>query len=130
METEAKPFYSLTTGRDIQDVGFITTDDGRIGCSPDGMFDDNSGIEIKCACAHTHVGYLLGGVVPETYLLQVHGAMFVTGATQWNFFSYRRGFPPLHVIVKRDEAIQKVLKTALDLFLESFDAALKKLKGE
>lgn len=127
IEEEARPYFELTTGREIQQVGFITTDDGRIGCSPDGIFADGGGIEIKAPQAHTHVGYLLENAVPEDYLAQVHGAMLVTGADSWEFLSYRRHFPPLHVTVRRDEQIQKVLRMALDVFLESFDAAYEKL---
>lgn len=37
LESEAIPFWELTTGRKITRVGFITTDDGRFGCSPDGI---------------------------------------------------------------------------------------------
>lgn len=127
LEEEALPFYSLTTGREVNRVGFITTDDGRIGCSPDGLMT-GGGIEIKCPMAHTHVAYLLDGVVPDDYLAQVHGAMLVTGAESWEFMSYRRNFPPLHVTVKRDDEIQKVLRTALDDFLSAFDAAFARLK--
>ncbi len=134
LEEEALPFYELTTGRTIQRVGFITRDDGRVGCSPDGLLSTdplleswNSGIEIKCPQAQTHVGYLLEDDVPEEYLTQVHGCMLVTGYSEWQFMSYRRGFPPLLLTVKRDEEIQKVLTTAIALFLESFDAAMKTL---
>lgn len=126
LEEEALPFFELTTGREIKRVGFITTDDGRIGCSPDGLLD-GGGIEIKCPAAHTHVSYLLDGVVPDEYMAQVHGAMLVTGAESWEFMSYRRNFPPLHVTVKRDEEIQSVLKLALNTFFERFDAAMEKL---
>ncbi len=128
LEEEALPYFTLTTGREIRRVGFITTDDGRIGCSPDGLLD-GGGIEIKCAQAQTHVSYLLDGVVPDDYLAQVHGAMLVTGADYWEFLSYRRNFPPLHVTVGRDPDIQKVLRAALDLFLENFDKALARLEG-
>ena len=127
IEEEARPYFELTTGREIQQVGFITTDDGRIGCSPDGIFADGGGIEIKAPQAHTHVGYLLENAVPEDYLAQVHGSMLVTGAQSWEFLSYRRNFPPLHVTVRRDEQIQTILREALELHLAAFDAAYEKL---
>ena len=128
LEEEALPFYELTEGHALTRVGFITADSGRIGCSPDGMLDDGTGIEIKCPQAQTHVSYLLDGVVPDDYLAQVHASMLVTGAPVWRFMSYRRNFPPLLIEVARDEEIQKVLRAALDIFLESFDGALAALK--
>lgn len=41
LESEAIPFWELTTGRKVTRVGFITTDDGRFGCSPDGLLLDD-----------------------------------------------------------------------------------------
>ena len=105
-EDEAVPYFSLTLDVDIQRVGFCTTDDGAFGCSPDGL-TPGSGIEIKCPLPHTHCLWLLGGVCPKDHLLQVHGAMFVTGADRWTFASYCRGFPPLVVVVERCPATMK-----------------------
>lgn len=128
LESEAKPWYSLEYGEEITPVGFITTDDGRIGCSPDGLLGENSGIEIKCPAVHTHCGYVLKGSLPKEYAAQVFGSMFVTGRPYWNFLSYRRHFPPLMLTVHRDEEIMKTLAIALAEFLADFDAAMKRLE--
>ncbi len=37
VEEEARPWYALEYDKKIKQVGFITTDDGRFGCSPDGL---------------------------------------------------------------------------------------------
>lgn len=121
LEEEALPWFELTTNQTVQRVGFITSDDGRMGCSPDGLLGETGGIEIKCPQPQTHVGYLLDGVVPDEYLAQVHGSMLVTGRAEWNFLSYRRNFPMLLLTIKRDEQIQKVMRAALNGFLERFD---------
>ena len=122
LESEAIPYYELTTNQQVQRVGFITTDDGKVGCSPDGMLD-GCGLEIKCPAAHTHVGYLLNGTLPKEYAAQVHGGMFVTGFDRWVFMSYCRRFPPLILTVKRDEGIQETLLEATGLFLADFECA-------
>lgn len=127
MESEAYPWFEFAHGKTVQRVGFITTDDGRIGCSPDGLLGDNNGLEIKCPEPHTHLKYLLGGVVPKEYLAQVHGAMFVTERPRWTFISYSRYFPALVVEVERDEAVQTVLRNALSGFLVSFDAGMTRI---
>lgn len=132
LEDEARPWFSFEHGIEVQKVGLITTDDGRIGCSPDGLIGEHGGIEIKCPAVHTHVSYLLAGTLPKDYAAQVHGSMLVTGRSEWTFLSYRRGFPALVLRVERDEAIQSALREALDAFLERLEAAkaqLEKLNG-
>lgn len=114
-EEEAAPTFELLTDQRIEHVGFVTTLDGRTGCSPDGLLD-GGGLEIKCPEAHTHCGYLLRGVLPKEYGAQVHGSMLVTGAKWWKFMSYQRGFPPLIITVKRDEEIIDAMREAIEAF--------------
>lgn len=146
-EDEAIPWLAFEKDWDIQRSGFITTDDGRFGCSPDGYvavppiytIADRVymvatpaswyGIEVKCPQPPAHVGYLLKGVLPPQYAAQVHGSMFATDASRWWFLSYCKGFPALLLCVERDGEIQKKIGAALDSFNTSFDAAYAKLKG-
>lgn len=129
LEDEAIPFYEGVFGVEIQRVGFCTTDDGRIGCSPDGLIGDDNGIEVKCPEPHTHVKYLLGGVVPKDYVAQVQGAMFVTGRPCWTFLSYSRFFPPLIVHVERDEEAQRALAYVLGDFLRKFETGVTRIQA-
>jgi hypothetical protein len=122
LELEAIPWLEFMHDVHVDRVGFITTDDGRIGCSPDGLLGEDGGVEVKCPQPDTHLRYLVGGGVPKEYLAQVHGSMFVTGRKWWKFLSYSRQFPPLLVKVERDERIQAVLHEALSQFIEKFDA--------
>jgi len=126
LEGEAIPWYELEYGQEVQRVGLVTTDDGRVGCSPDGLLK-GSGLEIKCPRPETHTGYLLKGVLPKDYAAQVHGGMYVTGFHSWTFLSYRRRFPPLLLTIERDDEIQKAIGEALASFLEAFDAGWQKL---
>lgn len=127
LEKEAIPYFEMQTEFDVQRVGLITTDDGRIGCSPDGLIGDVSGLECKCPLPQTHVKYLTAGVVPKDYLPQVQGAMFVTGRSHWWFMSYCRRFPALIIRVDRCEMAQAALRDALDEFLARFDDGMKRL---
>jgi YqaJ-like viral recombinase domain len=126
-EEEAIPAYEFEFSEKITRVALITSDDGRIGCSPDGLIGDEGGIEIKCPEAKTHVKYLLAGEVPPDYLPQIHGAMLVTGRKWWKFMSYRRHFPMMVKTVHRDEEIMEALQEALQPFLERMDRAYKSL---
>ncbi|MFH1555187.1 MAG: YqaJ viral recombinase family protein [Pseudomonadota bacterium] len=126
-ESEAVPWYALTSGREIVPVGFITTDDGRFGCSPDGLFEDGSGIEVKCPDLHTHVKYLLDGALPAQYIAQVQGSILVAGAPEWTFLSYCRALPPLVVAVQADETLIETLQVALEAFCARLDAGYERL---
>lgn len=127
LENEAIPWYELEYGEQVDRVGFCTTDDGLIGCSPDGLIGDDGGIEIKCPSVTTHVKYLMAGVLPPEYAAQVHGSMFVTGRSWWRFLSYCRHFPPFMLHVQRDVEIQEAIGGALYDFLARFQQAKEKL---
>jgi hypothetical protein len=122
VEDEARAWFELEVAR-IRQVGFVTSDDDRCGCSPDGLIGEDGGLELKCPLAQTHVKYLLAGGLPPEYAPQVHGSLYVTGRKEWTFMSYRRPFPPHIVRVQRDPVIMYKIETALKAFYEKFDAA-------
>ena len=128
LEPEAIGLIELMRDIKVERVGFVTTDDLRAGCSPDGLLGAKSGLELKCPRPQTHIKYLMEGVAPLAYLPQIHWSMMVCEADEWEFLSYARGFPPLIVNVKRDEKIQDTLRAALALFNASFDAAWAKIE--
>lgn len=122
LEERARPAFEFHTGLEVSRVAFVETDCGRAGCSPDGMIGRESGVEIKCPRLDTHCRYLMQGALPKEYAAQVQGSMFVTGTKEWHFFSYNRALPPLHIVVKRDEKFHTALSSALESFLNQFDA--------
>lgn len=126
-EEEARDFFSLTTGLDVEQVGFITADNGRCGCSPDGLIGEDDGLELKCPNAETHLKYLDGKKVPNDYVQQVHGSLYVTGRKSWHFMSYFPELPPLIVKVERDESIMSKIQACLAKFYADFDATLNRL---
>lgn len=124
LEDEAIPYLSLELGIDIESVGFITNDAGTIGCSPDGWIDkEGIGVEVKCPQPKNHFRYLLNGTLPDDYIAQVQGSMYVTGAKEWLFLSYCRSAPKLILRVKRDESYQDALEGALESFLSDLELA-------
>lgn len=133
LESHAIPKFELETGLEVRRVGFITTDDGRFGGSPDLMLVDSIvGAEVKCPKPETHVGYLLEGELPPCYLGQVQGSMYLTGADHWYFLSYCPGFPELILKVERDAKYIAVLEKALWAFREKIERGwelLLKLNG-
>lgn len=128
MEHEALPWFSFAHEMNVQRVGFCTTDDGRIGCSPDGLIGEDGGIEIKCPSPQTHLRYWVEGVLPKEHAAQVHGSMYVTGRKWWYFLSYSRQFPALLVRIERDEEIQSKINEALSTFISEYDELYSRLK--
>jgi exodeoxyribonuclease (lambda-induced) len=127
LEFQAKPAFTVNTGLEIQNVGFISSDDGRIGCSPDALIGNASGCEIKCPTLPVHLGYLLSGGVPKEYFCQVQFSMMVTGFETWHFYSHSRQIAPLHLVIERDDAFQSALRDAVDGFLYKLDACWDRL---
>ncbi len=128
LEERAKPAFTLHTGLEIENAAFIETEDETCGCSPDALIPGwKTGVEIKCPTMPIHVGYLLAGELPKNYVAQVQGSIFVTGFDQWHFFSYNRQFPPLHLVIDRDDKFQKAIASAVEDFLDRLDSSYKRL---
>jgi len=124
---EREPFarmaFEAATGKIVREVGFIKHDFLRCGASPDGLIDDDEGLEIKCPDADTHLRYLdLVDQPPDEYEWQVHGGLYVTKRKVWNFVSWHPDFPPelqLHIVrVKQDKARMDALHVEMTGFLK------------
>lgn len=127
MEPEARRFYEFERDCTVDEVGFCIDDDGRFGCSPDGLVGGDGGLELKSPLAKTHIAYLIADELPDAYKPQVHGSLVVTGREWWDFMSYVPGFPPLLIRVEPDEYTEKVRK-ALDDFWPRYQEALEKVR--
>lgn len=130
LEDEARRLFEFETGRKVTEVGFVTNDEGTAGLSPDGLIYSNgvpvAGFETKSPMAKTHIGYLLGGELPDYYRCQVHYSMAVSGLDKWWFQSYFPGLDPLIVLVTADEFTVKV-KNAVDQFTKTLKAEAERL---
>ena len=119
-EAEARKWFQFRYDVDVAQVGMVTTDDGRIACSPDGLIRDDMGWECKCPQAKTHMMYLMAQELPDAYKQQVHGSMWVCEVDSWYFMSYCAGLEPFVIQVERDEYTEKVGK-ALTIFADQLE---------
>jgi putative phage-type endonuclease len=131
LEPLARDAFTEQTGLPVVEVGFVTREDGVIGCSPDGLIVASnglheSGLEIKCPLPKTHLRYLLDGTLPDTYKPQVHFSMMVTGLP-WHFWSYCPGMKPLHLEIEPDDYTDK-LQNMVDDFVMEYSAKWEKVK--
>lgn len=118
LEPQAVRQYEFENDVETESVGFITTDNGLIGASPDRLIRGKAiGLEIKCPAAHTHVGYLLSGH-DEKYRPQVQGQLYVAELDQADFYSFHPRMPPATIRTPRDEPYIALMRAALDEFNE------------
>ena len=125
-EPQARAYHDLVYGTEIEQVGFITNNEGTFGCSPDGIIDEDTGWECKSPKASTHIGYLLSGKLPAYYRPQVHMSMVVSGMKKWTFMSYFPGLDPLVIPVEWDEYTEAIA-AAIDGFVVQLRDARKRL---
>lgn len=128
VEPFARECYKLLYDREVRQAGFCIEDGGRYGFSPDGLVDDDGGLELKCPQTKTHIGYLLGKrEVPEDYKPQVHGALVVSGRKWWDFMSYCTGLDPFVVRVEPDDYTDN-LRKALTVFSAELKVAWERIQ--
>lgn len=127
LEPEARKLYELLH-HNVDQIGFCTTDDGLVGCSPDGLIYDDGGLEIKCPMAPTHVKYLLNPAqLYEDYALQVQGSLFVTERAWWDMWSYAPGMPGVVYRVDPDDIVQNALAAHLKMFTQELEIFKQRL---
>ena len=126
LEKSARDWYALQRDCDVERVGFITRDDGRVGCSPDGLIGAKRGLEIKCPSAAVHVGYMLGEAA-DKYRCQVQSSLWITEREAWDWVSFNPELSPVLIEFHRDEPFITALAAAVEQFLSMRDEMLLKL---
>lgn len=118
LEDQAVKSYQFEMGVRPEAVGFITTNNGLIGASPDRLIGADGVLELKCPSPATHMGYMLQRDVDDDYSVQLQGELFVSEREFADIQSYCPGFPTVIIRVTRDEEFMKVLSSALGAFVE------------
>jgi len=126
LEPAARSAYEFIVDEEVQQTGLVYRDEEKlVSCSPDGLMDDR-GLEIKCPSPSVHVGYLISGKIPNKYIPQVQGSMYITGLDQWDFFSYHPEMPAFRITVQKDVEFCNTL----DFLIEQFIGTLVKKRLE
>ena len=82
MQPRAEKMFERQHNMQIEPVGFVTTDDGKLGCSPDGLIvgsDEREAVEIKAPAPWTQMEYLLAKADEDVWLryrCQVQASFF------------------------------------------------------
>lgn len=130
-EPKARAAYELDQGVDVAPCGFCTTDDGRMGASPDGFVGEEGLVELKCPFKpDRHMGYL---VQPESlkseYFVQTQAQLYVTGRKWTDLISYFQSLPMVLLRIMPDPGFQEKFDAALKTFLREFADLIEAAKA-
>ena len=104
LESKAVDYYEFATGLTTKPVGFVTSDDGTVGASPDRLVGDEGLLEVKAFGAKHHIAALLDD--DKDYFIQMQGQLWISGR-QWcdrlYFYPDMEIFPSIIKRVERDE---------------------------
>lgn len=94
-EAEARDWYVFERGVSVTETAFVLHPElAYVGVSPDGLVGDDGLLEIKCPFnPERHVTNLLSRSVPDEYVPQVQGQLWVTGRRWLDFVSYDPRLP-------------------------------------
>ena len=133
-EPQARATYILTTGRMVEEVGFIDHPSiAMAGASPDGLIGSEGLIEIKCPNSATHIATLRGAEIDGKYVKQMQWQMACTGRAWCDFVSFDPRLPDelqLHIRrVQRDPAMIVEMETVVRAFLEEVNEEISALRS-
>jgi hypothetical protein len=143
---EKEPFavaqLELVREVETKKIGFITTNNGRFGASPDRvvMTGDTVAIAIECKCPTipTQFEYLLAEKLAKMepksdaaaeYRCQRQGQLLIAEADEAIFYSYNERMPACYVRSHRDEPFIKRLDQALEQFHEELEELTEFARG-
>jgi len=116
LEPRARAWYARFTGQAVREIGFVTTDDSLVGCSPDGLVGDDGGLEIKVPHAGTMIGYALDpDSFKANYRGQVQMSLWITRRKWWDLLAWNpsRQIPNVLLRCLPDPAYQAALDKVL-----------------
>lgn len=124
-EPLARLMYFLKTKNEVEECGFFAHEELAAGASPDGLIGTDGGLEIKMPNTSTHLTTLHTGKVPDVYMAQMQGGMWITGRKWWDYVSYDPRLPEnaaLFILrVERDEEYIQKLEAQVRKFLAEVD---------
>lgn len=134
VEPYAREAYEMETGSLVIESEFVTHPEFAFaGCSPDGLVGAHGGLEMKCPKnPRIHLERFIDGV-PDEYMPQIQGCMWVTGRKWWDFVSYDPRMPEryrlLKIRVERDQEFINRLQEAVIYAEECAMELTSKLNG-
>lgn len=131
LEDEAIRLYEFASDNTVSPVGFVTSDDGRAGCSPDGLVDDCGLVEIKCLKAENHIEAILyhrkNGRCQPAYVQQTQGQLWLCEREWCDLIFYHPVLPLLIIRQTPNQELFDALQTGVSDVLTERDSILAEL---
>lgn len=136
MEAEAREFYSIASGNEVKQVGFIIN--GAMGCSPDSIIKKTGMLEIKTALRHIVIDKLDRNEFPPEHKAQCQGALMVAERDWIDIAIYpiieadMRRAPNIPMFVKRarrDEPYITKMRDAVNCFNDELMAMVERIRN-
>jgi len=105
-EPFARAAYEADQAIFVDQVGFVIHPEYPFfGCSPDGYVGDRGMLQLKCPNTTTHLGWLMGGVIPVEHKPQLLAELACNPKREWiDFMSYDPRLPEhLQKFIRRFE---------------------------
>ena len=128
-EDKARMTYEFETGNTVEQVGFVELNK-YVGCSPDGLVNDDGLIEIKNHSDKVYLELLLTDKIDKKYYNQMQMQMYVTGRKWCDYFGFNPNFTDKPFYLKRifpDTDVFAHLDTALKQAIKDLKEQKKKL---
>jgi hypothetical protein len=121
MEPAAAAHFEFQNDCELEKIGFVTDDQGVVGCSPDRLIKGvNESVEIKCPAPHTMIGYHLDGLGTD-HRPQVQAQLLIGQFERCHFFGYHDKMPSLHLITLPDLGYLQIMRRLLIDFVEELE---------
>lgn len=130
-EPRGRAAYEMHCDVMVEEVGFAFHPHIKwFGSSPDGLVGSEGVLEVKCPNSATHLGYILGNVVPEQYIPQMKSHMLCAERQWCDFVSFDPRMPKhLQLFVRRLDREEKMLME-LEMEVEKFLGELDELMAK
>lgn len=135
LESEAVEAFEQATGKIVDIIGFIESDDSEfMGCSPDGLIANNGiyneAIEVKCLSSANHVRAWIENAPPKEHYAQIVQMFIVNEALETLYFVLydpRVTVHPLHIIPVTREFVKADIEDYKKQELEFIDSINQKI---
>lgn len=130
-EPDSRDVFELVNGIKLDQCAMIFFDETKSWhISPDGVnLDKKIGFETKSPQLKEFIATKKGNKLPTKHILQVQTSLALTGFDTWYFQSYFPELKPFTIKVARDEALIKIIKAEVKIFLRDLNNLIKELKS-
>jgi len=129
LEPVARERYGNEKFITIDQIGYISKGP-YLGVSPDGLIDDDGGLEIKCPVGTEFVRFADKREIPKDHYSQMQWALWITGREWWDYAVFHPNYEPFDLIVERvypDESIHRQFSLKVPVYIKEIERVLNKV---